>query len=285
MGDMSEMDDEIDDGNLDDGGETVGDGEEDGDQRSEVGGRESEDDDDEVPEGKAGGVKFSEEQQRAVNGLLAKEKRSRKEAEAKLAEAEAERNELKTRYGDADGDTVLKAAREAGVMPEMMTADEAQGVTKMENAKQNSRYFTRMLRNDTESAEFDVGGKKLTRREVGNMANDWEDEAERLERKYGPVKAKAAAAAKEVWKLGLAAKKQGWMPGKKDEGKRLKAEDGGRKTEDGGRTAGPKETPAERTAGPVLKDADWSKVTSGEMSLEQMLARQEMAKAKGSARR
>jgi hypothetical protein len=246
------------------------------------------DDEDEDPgetKGKVGGAKFSPEQQSVVNGLLAKEKRGRKEAEEKYAETNRELEDYRKRYGDADGDTVLKAAQEAGVMPEVLTADAAKGVLQMESAKANNRFFQRLLRNDPDAEEYEVKGRKMTRREVVNQASDWEDEAERLEKRYGPVKARAAEEAAKIWKLGLAAKKRGWTP---ESGKRTETPDK-RKTEGADKTRrnpAPGDEPALREAASPRKGTNFMALAAaGKMPLEEALRRQDLEKQKAAGNR
>ena len=236
--------------------------------------------------GKAGGAKFSPEQQSVVNGLLAKEKRGRKEAEEKYAEANRELEDYRKRYGEADGDTVLKAAQEAGVMPEVLTADAAKGVLSMEVAKANSRYFSRLLRNDPDAEEYEVNGQKMTRREVVRQASDWEDESERLEKRYGAVKARAAEEAAKIWKLGLAAKKRGWTP---ESAKPRTDTPDGRKpsvADKPRRNPAPGDEPALREAKSPRKGTNFMKeVAAGKMTLEEALRRQEMERHKATNER
>jgi hypothetical protein len=250
---------------------------------------EAADDGDDGPaetKGKAGGAKFSPEQQSVVNGLLAKEKRGRKEAEEKYSEANRELEDYRKRYGDADGDTVLKAAQEAGVMPEVLTADAAKGVLQMESAKANSRYFSRLLRNDPDAEEYEVKGQKMTRKEVVRQASDWEDEAERLEKRYGPVKARASEESAKIWKLGLAAKKRGWTP---ESGKTRTDTPEGRKpagADKQRRNPAPGDEPALREAASPRGGANFMKeVAAGKMTLEEALRRQELEKQKAAGNR
>lgn len=266
------------DGDGDGGCDGDGDGDDglDGDGDGDV-----EDDGDGADDGRGGDkdaeVKFSPEQQRAVNGLLAKESRRRKEAERQLGEASRELEDFRKRYGEADSETVLSAARSAGVMPELMTAAEADGVTKLDNAKANAKYFSRLMRRSGE--EFDVGGKKMSRADIEDSADYWEEEAEKLESRFSGVKARVAGAAQEIWRLGMAARKAGWKPGLKSEGGRMKAEGGKLKAEGGGRRPGGRTEPDDLRAEPRKRPGggrvDWGKVSRGELSLEDAIAQSE----------
>lgn len=273
----------VEDGNPDAGGDAGGDevvevaegsAEESAEGGEPEGEAEEEPGDDGHEDGK---VKFSGEQQRAVNGLLAKEKRSRKEVEGRLDETKRELEEYRKRYGEADPETVLRAAQSAGVMPELVTASEAEGVTKLENAKSNQKFFERLLRRAGD--EFEVAGRKMTRDEVEASADQWEVEVGKLETRYGGVKARAASAAQDIWKLGLAAKKAGWDPKK-----RAAAAAGGteaRTPAAGARKPGataPGGRPAVRQAPGAGGKVDWAKVSAGEMSLEDAIAESERKK-------
>lgn len=258
---------DVDDGNLDAGGSDGGEGVagEEAFDGTEPGAEEDSEEGGEPKPKEDGKVKFSDEQQRSVNGMLAKEKRSRKEVEGKLDEASRELEDFRKRYGEADPETILKAAQSAGVMPDMVTASEAEGVTKLENAKSNQKYFERLLRRSGE--EFDVAGRRMTRDEVEASADQWEAEAGKLESRYGGVKARAASAAQEVWRLGMAAKKAGWDP--KARAAQVKPAAVARKP---GATAPGGGAAVRPVAGAGGEKVDWAKVSSGEMSLEDAIA-------------
>ena len=83
-------------------------------------------------------AKLTPEAQRAFDKRLGREVRKTKEAQARAEKAESELAALRQRADSEDGEAVLAAAREAGVMPELLTAAEAKGLADLNHARANA---------------------------------------------------------------------------------------------------------------------------------------------------
>src|SRR5574343_1461432 len=212
--------------------------------------------------------KIPEEVQRAVDQRIAKRVKAQREAEGRAKQAEDELKSFREREDAEGSELVLEAAREAGVMPQMVRPEEAKGLTELSNARANVRAFDRML--DSDEEEFTIGGQTLKRAEVKAQKRAWDDQAQRLERRYGSVEGRAREKALEVWKLGMAAQRAGWKPGAKAE---ERVEDGAgdeRRPERAAGRTGPDDArgraPAREARGSE-PGADYSQVSAGKVSL------------------
>lgn len=164
--------------------------------------------------------KLTPEAQKAFDKRIAREVGKTRAAQAKADAAEAELAGLRKRADAEDGEAVIAAAREAGVMPEIVSAAEAKGLAELKHAKANAKALGRVLRSNAE-AEVEIDGKVYTRKQVVDAQESWEDKAEALEKRFGGVESKAREKGLEIWRLGLAAQREGWKPG----GKPAKAAD------------------------------------------------------------
>ena len=163
---------------------------------------------------------LNEKQQAAFNKFRDKEVAKRKSAEDRATAAEDEAKSLRERVNSEDGECVLAAAQACGVMPEMLGAADAKGLTDLARVKGNVRALENALE-DADGDEVIIDGATYTKAQVKASLRGWRDKSDALEKRFGGVEAKARERALEVWKLGVAAKKAGWKPGQKAE----KAED------------------------------------------------------------
>ncbi len=208
------------------------------DAEEEGGGDEGPEEEGEKPEQDKAQAKkgpWTPEMQKAFEKRIGKFTAERKSLEERAAEAEEELKALRERTDAEDAEAVLPAAREAGVMPEMLGTAEAKGLADLSHARRNARALSEALE-DQDGDEVTVQGETYARREVKQSLRVWKEKQEALERRFGRVEERAREKCLEVWKLGLAAKKAGWKPGagEKDEGAGEKAE-GGRLKDEGGR--------------------------------------------------
>jgi hypothetical protein len=157
-------------------------------------------------------AKLTPEAQRAFDKRISRETRKTKEAQSRAEAAERELQTLRGRADCEDAEAVLAAAREAGVMPEILTAAESKGLADLNHAKANAKALGRVLRS-TPGEELEIDGKTYTRKQVVDAQDSWEDKAVALEKRFGGVEAGARAKGLEIWRLGLAAKREGWKPG------------------------------------------------------------------------
>ena len=172
---------ETDDGEDADGGEDVDSEDDDG---SDGDGEDDGDGDDEG-EGKT-------RSEKRIRKLLGRAK----DAEKRVKELEGELEEAR-KAGGADAETYVAAAREAGVLPGMLSKDLAGAIgRKAENAMLIARYEDWL--DDEDNEEYQVG-----------------DQNAQLERRWGGEEEKLRKQVKEIFDLGKAALKAGWKPGKK----------------------------------------------------------------------
>ena len=157
-------------------------------------------------------AKLTPEAQRAFDKRLGREVRKTKEAQAKAEKAESELAALRQRADSDDGEAVLAAAREAGVMPEILTAADAKGLADLNHARANAKALGRVLRSSP-GEEVEIDGKAYTRKQVVDAQESWEDKADALAKRFGGVESAAREKGLAVWRLGLAAQREGWKPG------------------------------------------------------------------------
>lgn len=157
-------------------------------------------------------AKLTPEAQRAFDKRLGREVRKTKEAQAKAEKAESELAALRQRADSEDGEAVLAAAREAGVMPEILTAADAKGLADLNHARANAKALGRVLRSSP-GEEVEIDGKAYTRKQVVDAQESWEDKADALAKRFGGVESAAREKGLAVWRLGLAAQREGWKPG------------------------------------------------------------------------
>lgn len=119
------------------------------------------------------------------------------------------------KLGGDDGKAIMAAATKAGILPSLMTKDLAAGLEDLADKKDALAYFGNLL--DSDDDEFEIGGKTFSRRQIERKERALTGEVRDLESQFGKGRDKAVADAKELFELGLAAKKAGWKPGKASE--------------------------------------------------------------------
>ena len=189
-------------------------------------------DEGEEPGGKPKSEKWTPEMQAAFDKRIGKEIGRRKELEDKFKAADDELKGLRERADAEDGEAVLRAAAEAGVMPELLGAAESKGIADLSDARRSAKVLAEALE-DQEGDEVTVQGESYPRADVKKSLRHWSERREALEKRFGPAESKARERGLEVWRLGIAARKAGWKPGAAEDGGR-RTEDGGRRSEDGG---------------------------------------------------
>lgn len=157
-------------------------------------------------------AKLTPEAQKAFDKRIAREVSKTHEAQAKAEAATSELSELRKRVDAEDAEAVLSAAREAGVMPEIISPAESKGLADLNHAKANAKALGRVLRSNA-GEEVEIDGKVYTRAQVVDAQETWEDKAEALAKRFGGVESKAREKGLEIWRLGLAAQRDGWKPG------------------------------------------------------------------------
>ena len=123
-----------------------------------------------------------------------------------------ELEEARKLSGD-DGRAILAAAESAGILPQLMSAEEAKGIRELDSKTGARKYLKKLLRSDDD--EFEIGGETRSRRWVEGELDDLEEEIDGLRERYGAKRRELAEKSKRIFELGLAAQKAGWKPGAK----------------------------------------------------------------------
>ena len=209
-GDEDTSDDEDDD--ADDEESEDGDEDEEDDEDSDEDGDDEDDEesDDESEEDDEDFKKLSQRTTKRIKKLVGENK----DLKQQLEEAR--------KLGGDDGQAILSAATTAGVMPSLLTKEQAKGLGDLADKKNALEYFRDLL--EGEDDEFEIGGKTYTRRKLERKERTLTEEIHTLEARYGSVRDKAVEKARDLFELGLAAQKAGWKPGKKGETKKLKTD-------------------------------------------------------------
>ena len=198
-----EVDDEEE--NVDDGEDEEEDEEEDESEAEED--DETEDEADEDEDDDEGKKKSSDKEEMGKRA----QKRIGK-LTGKVKDLERELEEARKLSGD-DGKAILSAAETAGILPQLMSAEEAKGIRELDSKSGVAKYLKKLLRSDDD--EFEIGGEKRSRRWVEGELDDLQDEIGELREKYGAKRSELAKKSKQVFELGMAAMKAGWKPGEK----------------------------------------------------------------------
>ena len=184
-----------------------------------------------------------------------------------------ELEEARKLTGD-DGRAILAAAETAGILPQLMSADEAKGIKELDSKTSAKKYLKKLLRSDDD--EFEIGGETRSRRWVQGELDDLEEEIGELRERYGAKRRELAEKSKRIFELGMVAQKAGWKPGEKGAEKKGAA----RKPHKGQKT-----TKAAKPARKGLsfinrkkggkKDLDWGSVTDEASAEATLLAEME----------
>lgn len=159
--------------------------------------------------------KLTPKQQLAWDKRYAKMTAKRAAIEEERDALKAERDELRTRSDKLSDSVVLKAAQDAGVLPELMDKPDAARIAEYGSAKASVAWFGDWLEDNVDpEATLDVGGKSYTRTEVRGIKRQWQAKLEGLEDVPGKL-AQLKQQTREVLELGMAARKAGWKPGQK----------------------------------------------------------------------
>lgn len=207
-GDEDTSDDEDDD---EDDEESEDDEDDDEDEESEDDDADDEEDEESEDESEEDDEDFKKLSQRTTKRI--------KKLVGEVKDLKAQLDEAR-KLGGEDGQAILSAATTAGVMPRLLTKEQAQGLSDLADKKSALEYFKGLL--DGDEDEFEIGGKTCSRRQLERKERTLTDEIHSLESRYGSARDKAVEKARDLFELGLAAQKAGWKPGKKVETKKPK---------------------------------------------------------------
>lgn len=156
----------------------------------------------------------------------------------KVKDLERRLEEAQRLAGD-DGKAILSAAEAAGILPSLMSKEEAKGIAAIDRKTKTAKYLKGLLRSDED--EFEIGGETRSRRWIEGELDDLNEELGELRERFGAKRKELAQRTREIFELGMAAVKHGWRPGEKKkstkkpvEAKSAKAQKKGLKPAKGG---------------------------------------------------
>ena len=161
------------------------------------------------------GHKLSAAAQKAVNARIGELTAKRKAAETERDTLKAERDELAQRAEKLGDETVLNAARSAGVLPELIEKGDAARIEQWGQSERSVEVFGEWLEDNTDpEATLTIGDKEYTRAQVRDFKRQHQKKLQDLEDVPALLKTLKKDTA-EIMRLGMQAKKAGWKPGQK----------------------------------------------------------------------
>lgn len=242
-------DDDDDTGDDDDNDDDTGDDDDDDD--------EGDDDDDEGGSGKGGA-------QKRIQQLV---KRS-KDAEAKLKAVQRELENAKRLSGD-DGEAILSAAKATGILPGLMTSDEAKAFQALEQLPQLIEGYQDWLDEHSEGDSMGSGDDEMSYGQVRKHVRKLKARLESLKEDYGDRRKKAMSKVRKIMQLGLEAYRNG--KGSKPAGKG--GDDG--KTSKRKKKVPPKRPKGVKPSGKAGKKKDWGSIGSTNDFVNAIMAQNE----------
>ena len=172
---------------------------------------------------KLDGHKLSEAAQKAVNARFGALTAKRKAVETERDGLKAERDELAQRAEKLGDETVLNAARSAGVLPELIEKGDAARIEQWGQSERSVEVFGEWLEDNTDpEATLTIGDKEYTRAQVRDFKRQHQKKLHDLEDVPALLKTLKKDTA-EIMRLGMQAKKAGWKPGQKPADEKPKA--------------------------------------------------------------
>lgn len=207
------------DGNVDDGGDGEGDdddaGDDDPDDDDDDDDAESDDDDDEDEEGEEdeGDEQLGKRAQKRI-GKLVKERNS---ANAEVKRLQKELENAQKLSGD-DGKAILAAASRTGILPGLMTKDEAEAFTQMSRYPRVIENYQDWLDEHENGDEYGSGDDAMSYGQVKKRVRQLTAELEELKDEYGSRQKELRQKVQKIFELGMKAYRKGEGAG--DEGKK-----------------------------------------------------------------
>ena len=210
--DDPEDDDDDPDDDDDDDPEDIDDDDE-GDEPEDEDDDEDEDDgDDDDPE--EGDEDLGARAKKRIGKLIAQ----RKEAESRVKALEGQLEEAKKLSGD-DGRAILRAAESSGILPGLMTKDEAEAFTQMDQYRAVIAKYDNWLDEHGPEDEFEISdGKTMSYAKVERRVRKLQSELADLKDEYGERRKELLKKVRKIFEAGVEALKSGGTktkPGKK----------------------------------------------------------------------
>ena len=146
-----------------------------------------------------------------------------KAAEGRTKDLEKQLEEAKKLSGD-DGRALLAAAEATGILPGLMTKDEAKAFQDIAEIPQVIERYQDWLDENERDAELELGnGNTMSYGDVKKRVRKLRAQLEDLKDRYGDRRKELTAKVRGIFETGLAAMKAGWKPdGKKTPKKKTK---------------------------------------------------------------
>ena len=175
---------------------------------------ENQDDDDDDDEGDKDLGKGAQKRIRQLNERM-------KAAEGRTKDLEKQLEEAKKLSGD-DGRALLAAAEATGILPGLMTKDEAKAFQDIAEIPQVIERYQDWLDENERDAELELGnGSTMSYGDVKKRVRKLRAQLEDLKDRYGDRRKELTAKVRGIFETGLAAMKAGWKPdGKKTPAKK-----------------------------------------------------------------
>jgi hypothetical protein len=151
---------------------------------------------------------------KTVGRLRAARREAREQAaaaESELEQARADLEKLNAKYSDRD---VMAAAKKLGFAAELMTAEDIKLVDRAETLEVRLERLEETLEDHPDGYE-DGEGKAVTPQMLHKWLRQTRRELKEIEDDAAALRKQKAVEAREIWKLGQAARKAGWKPGQK----------------------------------------------------------------------
>ena len=148
-------------------------------------------------------------------------------AQSRVKDLEKQLEEAKKLSGD-DGRALLAAAEATGILPGLMTKDEAKAFQDIAEIPSVIERYQDWLDDADREDEFELGnGKTMSYGDVKKRVRKLRAQLDDLKDRYGDRRKELTAKVRGIFETGLAAQKAGWKPGgkktpaKKNERKKL----------------------------------------------------------------
>ena len=136
-------------------------------------------------------------------------------AQGRVKELEKQLEEAKKLSGD-DGRALLAAAEATGILPGLMTKDEAEAFENIAEIPAVIERYQDWLDENERDAEFELGnGKTMSYGDVKKRVRKLRAQLDDLKDRYGDRRKELMAKVRGIFETGLAAQKAGWKPGGK----------------------------------------------------------------------
>ena len=204
------------DGNVDDGDDGEDDDDDAGDDDPDDDDADGDDEDDEDEEGEEedeGDEQLGKRAQKRI-GKLVKERNS---ANAEVKRLQKELENAQKLSGD-DGKAILAAASRTGILPGLMTKDEAEAFTSMSRYPRVIENYQDWLDEHENGDEYGSGDNAMSYGQVKKRVRQLTAELEELKDEYGGRQKELRQKVRKIFELGMKAYRKGEGAG--DEGKK-----------------------------------------------------------------